>query len=109
MIVRAARLRVSLSVQGLIATPPDDRFLTSAIFAGRVDRAVRWTPKLKGTERLSDIVLALLGADVLTHRDEYDAALCVCAICGHIALSRNAENRTRCAQHATALPDPRTG
>jgi hypothetical protein len=108
-IVRAARLRVSLSLQGLLATPPDDRFLTSAIFAARVVREVHWRAKLKGTERLSDIVLAVLAADILTHRDEYDAALCVCTICGQVSLSRNAKLRNRCAVHLSAVPSPVRG
>jgi hypothetical protein len=104
-IVRAARLRVSLSLQGLLGTPADDRFLTAAIFAGRVDRSAQWRPTLKGTERLSDIVLALFAADILMHRDEWDASLCICSICGHIALSRTAPSRTRCAQHALATAE----
>jgi hypothetical protein len=104
-IVRAARLRVSLSLQGLLATPVDDRFLTAAIFAGRVDRSAQWRPKLKGTERLSDVVLAMFAADILMHRDEWDASLCICSICGHIALSRTAPSRTRCAQHALAAAE----
>jgi hypothetical protein len=108
-IVRAARLRVSLALQGLVAAPADDRFLTSAIFADRVVREVQWRPKLKGTERLSDIVLTVLAADILTHRDEYDASLCVCAICGHVALSRTVKQRTRCAVHAQAQPEPQSG
>jgi hypothetical protein len=100
-ILRAARLRVSISLQGLLATPRDDRFLTAAIYAGRVGRAAHWVPRLKGTERLSDILLALLTADILEHRDEYDASLCVCGICGQVSLSR-AISRTRCAVHGGA-------
>jgi hypothetical protein len=108
-IVRAARLRISLALQGLLATPPDDRFLSAAIFAGRVDRGAHWRLRLNGTERLSDIVLAVLAADVLAHREEYEATLCVCAICGRISFSRGAGARTRCANHVSAVPDPRTG
>ena len=114
VIVRAARLRISLALQGLLSTPPDDRFLSAAIFAGRVERGAlgrgsHWQTKLKGTERLSDIVLAILAADVLSHRDEYDGALCVCAICGRISLSRQSTTRTRCADHLSALPGPAGG
>ena len=101
-IVGAARVRISVSLQGLLATPPDDRFLTTAIFAGRVDRLAGWRPKLKGTERLSDMVLAILAADILAHREEYDASLCVCAICGRVSLRRHAPVRTRCEQHLSA-------
>jgi hypothetical protein len=108
-ILRAARLRVSMSLQGLLATPFDDRFLAAAIYSGRVARGTHWQPKLKGTERLSDILLAVLSADILAHRDEYDASLCVCAICGHVSLSRSATSRTRCASHASARPEGQRG
>jgi hypothetical protein len=108
-ILRAARVRVSLSLQGLLATPVDDRFLTAAIYAGRVDRSSEWRPKLKGTERLSDVVLAMLAADILTHRDEYDGALGVCTICGEISLSRTAPSRTRCLQHRGSSGDRPNG
>ncbi len=105
-IVRTARLRVVAAVQGLVARPVDDRFLHAAIFEGRVVRDVRWSPHLKGTEKLSDVVLAALASDVLTHREAYDALLCICAVCGDISFSAR-ELRTRCQAHAMMAPDDR--
>jgi hypothetical protein len=102
-IVTTTRSRVSTALGGLIRSPVDDRFLAAAIFAGRVvrgdGRAEGWRPCPKSTDRLSDIVLSLFAADVLSHRDEYDASLCVCGICGRVALLRGASARTRCAEH----------
>lgn len=100
----AARLRVSGALFGLMHVPPDDRFLSAAIYGGRVgrvsvDRDSGWRPSLVGNERLSDIVLALFAADVLQHREEYDQQLCVCEICGHLSFDREAECRTRCVEH----------
>jgi hypothetical protein len=99
-IVGTARVRVAMRLSGLLARPPDDRFLAEAIFAGRVQRSGGvWSAAVASDERLSDLVLALFAADVLTHREDYDARLCVCEICGEIALRDGADARTRCAQH----------
>lgn len=99
-IVATARVRVAMTLGGLIATPVDDRFLSAAIFAGRVHReAAAWKPSLRGDERLSDIVLSLFAADVLTQREDYDAKLCVCEACGRVWFEVDAPTRTRCAQH----------
>ncbi len=99
-IVGTARVRVAMRLSGLLARPPDDRFLAEAIFAGRVQRAGGvWSAAVAPDERLSDLVLALFAADVLSHREDYDARLCVCEICGDVSLRDDAETRTRCAQH----------
>jgi hypothetical protein len=103
-IAATARTRVSASLFGLIQIPADDRFLSAAIYGGRVarvsvDRDSGWRPSLVGNERLSDIVLALFAADVLQNRDDYDQQLCVCEICGHLSFDREAETRTRCVEH----------
>jgi hypothetical protein len=109
-IVAAARMRVSRSLGGLIAIPADDRFLAAAIYAHRVERrAGGWAVSLKGTERLSDMVLSLLAADILAHREEYDAKLGVCAMCGRFWLAQTASTRTRCPKHAPSLPGQRAG
>jgi hypothetical protein len=109
-IIAAARVRVSRTLGGLVASPADDRFLVAAIYAHRVERRVgAWAVSLKGSERLSDMVLSLLAADILAHREEYDATLCVCAMCGRFWLARTASTRTRCPKHASSLPDERAG
>jgi hypothetical protein len=90
-IAAVAQERVSAALLGLVAHPVDDRFLSAAIFSGRVRRAsadgvVIWRPSLLGTERLSDIVLALLAADALTHRDDYESQLRSCESCGQVCM-----------------------
>jgi hypothetical protein len=113
-IVAGARVRVSVALEGLLADPPDDRFLSAAIFAGRVERGggahgPGWRAHPKGTDKLSDIVLSIFAADALTHREEYDQNLCVCGICGRVALVRTRGPRTRCAQHVSSLPGVQRG
>jgi len=99
-IVATARVRVAMTLSGLIAQPADDRFLSAAIFCGRVQReAAAWQPNLRGDERLSDVVLSLFAADVLTQREDYDAKLCVCDACGRVWFAVDAATRTRCGQH----------
>jgi hypothetical protein len=107
-IVTAARTRVGTTLAGLLASPADDRFLSAAIFASRVERSSSsqgsvWRPTPRGTERLSDVVLTLFAADILGNREEYDACLCVCSVCGRVALRTGALDRTRCLEHEGAL------
>jgi len=106
-IVGAARVRVAVTLSGLLAKPADDRFLTAAIFAGRVvrvsgDRGSTWQAAPRDSDRLSDIVLSLFAADALSHREEYDARLCVCSVCDRVGLRADAPQRTRCALHGGA-------
>jgi hypothetical protein len=103
-IVATARVRVAVLLGGLLSSPPDDRFLNAAIFAGRVERAAGahgsvWRPCPTEGDQLSDIVLSLFASDVLSHREEYDRALCVCDMCGRVSLTPDAPSRRRCAQH----------
>lgn len=106
-VVSAARVRVGVTLSGLIASPADDCFLTAAIFAGRVvrasgERGATWQPAPRASDRLSDVVLSLFAADALAHREEYDACLCVCAVCSRVALKALAPVRTRCEAHGGA-------
>lgn len=100
-IVTAARERVSKNLRGLVSQPADDRFLTAAIFAGRVQRAHGehgsvWRPSLRGKERLSDIVLALFAADILGHREDYETKLGMCEECGRMCFGPEDMLRTQC-------------
>jgi hypothetical protein len=111
-IVAAARARVTATLAGLVATPVDDRFVAAAIFSGRVQRSSgsnsgrargSWLPKPAATDRLSDIVLSVFAADVLSNRDEYDASLCVCDVCGRVALDPTRLSSTLCEEHEAEL------
>jgi hypothetical protein len=107
-LLTVSRVRVAVSLGGLLASPSDDRFLSAAIFTGRVERAsgdrgAAWRAAPKVTDRLSDIVLGLFAADVLSNREEYDACLCVCDLCGRVALQPGRLSRTRCEQHEGSI------
>lgn len=107
-IVTAARERVSKHLRGLVSQPVDDRFLTAAIFAGRVRRAQgehgsAWRPSPRGKERLSDIVLALFTADVLAHREDYEAQLGVCEECGRMCFGPEEALRMQCPRGLCAV------
>jgi hypothetical protein len=103
-IIGVSRIRVAVSLAGLLASPCDDRFLTGAVFTGRVERASgdgepgwRATPKV--TDRLSDIALAMFAADALSHREDYDTGLCVCDVCGRVWLEQGRMPRSLCEPH----------
>jgi hypothetical protein len=103
-ILGVSRVRIAVMLSGLLASPSDDRFLTAAVFTGRVERAPGdggpgWHPTPKVSDRLSDIALSLFAADALSNRDEYDSALCVCDVCGRVWFERGRLSRTLCEQH----------
>jgi hypothetical protein len=103
-IVATARTRIEATLSGLVASPVDDRFLAAAIFARRVERTSgehgsTWRATPKAEDRLSDVVLSLFAADALSNREEYDACLCVCDLCGRIAFRPDALARNRCEAH----------
>lgn len=99
-----ARSRVVSALRGLIAQPADDRFLASAIFAGRVRRrriidTTQWVSRPEPTAPLSGIVLSLFAVDVLSNRDEYDRLLCVCDVCGRVSFQDMPVTRRHCPEH----------
>jgi hypothetical protein len=103
-IVVRARARVVSQLRGFIAQPCDDRFLSAAIFAGRVRRVVAgqsmmWVPRPRSHDALSDIVLSLFVADILRRREHYTAMLCVCDECGRVRLDDDPRLRHACPQH----------
>jgi hypothetical protein len=107
-IVAAASGRVTLTLGGMLASPVDDRFLSAAIHSGRVtrtsgERGPTWRASPSITDRLSDVVLSLFAADALSNRDEYDACLCVCDVCGKVALRPGQLARTRCEEHEESV------
>jgi hypothetical protein len=113
-IVATAYERVTTQLAGLLLRPADDRFLSAAIFSRRVERiggpaGTGWRACPQPTDRLSGIVLSLFAADVLAHREEYDAGLNVCEVCGKVSLVPDAPPsvrtlgreiaRVRCNEH----------
>ena len=105
-LLEAARKAVVAALSGLLETPPDDRFLAGVIYAGRVRRrrltwGTEWTPNPEPTAPLSGVVLSLLTADILGHRDFYEQQLAICDLCARVVFEEGAaDRRRRCAAHA---------
>ncbi len=105
-LLESARNAVVTTLRGLLATPVDDRFLAGVIYAGRVRRrrltcGTEWTPNPEPTAPLSAVVLSLLAADILAHRDFYESQLAICDVCARVVFEDGAcERRSRCAEHA---------
>jgi hypothetical protein len=100
-LISMARKRVVIALRGLLGAPVDDRFLNAAIFSGRVQRSTQgqsasWAPQPKGSDTLSDIVLSLFAADILSHRETYERGLCVCDACGRVWFDPMTEERRAC-------------
>ncbi|MEO5726332.1 MAG: hypothetical protein ABI134_17465 [Byssovorax sp.] len=103
-LLAGARMRIISALRGLNASPTDDRFLSAAIFAGRVQRLrarseSHWVPQPEPTAPLSGIVLSLFAVDVLSHRDEYEKRLCICDICDRVTFQDGALQRKSCPDH----------
>ena len=103
-LVAVARARVIKVLRTFISPPPDDGFLKSAIFAGRVERRrvegkAVWVALPHESDALSDIVLSLFAADILAHREFYEAKLCVCGVCGRISFEPDLTTRAGCPYH----------
>ena len=121
-LISVARKRVILALRGLLGTPLDDRFLNAAIYGNRVKRDATatgggWIPGPSSTDALSDIVLSLFAADILSHRDTYERGLCICDACGRVWFDPTAQSRQTCApgtpHYVTvtggSLPPPSSG
>jgi len=105
-LLAAARKRVVDTLRAFLPPRCDDRFLHAAIYAERVERKngdagrLAWVPRVRETERLSDAVLALFVADMLTHREFHEQALCVCEVCGRVSFDPGATSRSGCRVHS---------
>jgi hypothetical protein len=101
LLVRA-RARVIGHLRGLLRTPAEDRFLTAAIFGGRVRRAavghtMGWLPRPRSHDALSDIITSLFVSDILGRREFYMENLCICSLCGRVRFDAAvATERDRC-------------
>jgi hypothetical protein len=99
-ILASARRRVAAHLRGLVAIPAEDRFLQTAIFAGKVRRRRgQWCAEPAEGEALGDVVLSLFVADALAHREFYDQHLCVCDRCERVSFNPAGTTRTGCADH----------
>ena len=103
-LLAGARIRITSALRGLNASPTDDRLLSAAIFAGRVQRLCmpsesHWVPRIEVTAPLSAVVLTLFAVDVLSHRDEYEKRLSLCDVCDRVTFQDNALRRTSCPDH----------
>lgn len=101
MLVRA-RARVVGHLRGLLRSPAEDRFVTAAIFAGRVRRSavgqtMTWIPSPRNNDAFSDIISSLFVSDILGRREFYLENLCVCKLCGRVRFDAAvATERDRC-------------
>ena len=103
-VLEMARARVIRVLRAFTVSPPDDGFLKSAIYAGRVQRRrvddrAAWVARPRETDPLSDIVLSLFVADILTHREFHEAMLCICDVCGRMSFDPVKTTRSRCVSH----------
>jgi hypothetical protein len=101
-IVVVARARVLHALRGFMPPARDERFLTAAIAAGRVrcaEGSAVWEPRFRESDFLSDVVLGLFAADILTYREFHDTYLCVCRTCFRIDFDPTTAGRTGCPDH----------
>jgi hypothetical protein len=103
-ILIAARIRVLTGLRGLLATPADDRFVAAAIFTSRVRRLRvagenRWVVRPEPTATLSGTVLSMFTVDVLSNREIYDRAFCLCDACDRVTFQYSERKRTSCPDH----------
>ncbi|MDI1483148.1 hypothetical protein [Polyangium sp. y55x31] len=108
-ILGRARSRVVFTLRGLITDPPEDGFLEIATKSSRVQplgigSKVSWIARPQKEDSLSDIVLSLFAADILSNRNLYDQNLCVCDTCGRVSFRAKMMSRTGCREHNDGPP-----
>jgi hypothetical protein len=107
-LVAQARSTVMSKLEGLLRAIPDDSFVQAAIYDGRVSRGVLrdgsrgWQVLVTERHALSDQVLALIAADLLDHRHEYEHDLVVCDACATVAFWPERMSRRGCPDHPVA-------
>ncbi len=104
-----ARARIIGQLRGMVMSPADDRFLSAAIFAGRVRRVMNgkdmiWVPRPRPHDSLSDVVLSLFVADILRRREFYANNLCICDTCGRVRFDEDPRMRRACFDHLPDVP-----
>ena len=103
----STRLHVVVLVRGLVRDPIDTSFLEALVHQGLVRRTgeagdARWMASVGDERSLSELVLALLGADVLARREVYERRLCVCRACGRLSFEPTITGREGCLEHRAA-------
>lgn len=103
-ILGRARARVVRTLQGLLQTPRDEAFIEAAIKAERVQSVDpngpgMWIARPRKDDALSDIVLSLFVADILSNRTLYEQNMCVCSTCGRLSFRGRTMPRTACREH----------
>ncbi|AUX27611.1 hypothetical protein SOCEGT47_082070 [Sorangium cellulosum] len=93
-----ARRRVALALLDFVAPNPEGGFLRAALYSARVrwsvavDRA-GWLPAPRESDFLSDVVLSLFAAEILSGAELYRSHMTVCAACGRVAFAQEARPR----------------
>ncbi|WP_438017349.1 hypothetical protein WMF18_42400 [Sorangium sp. So ce315] len=90
-----ARERVALALLDFVAPNPDGDFLRAALYGARVrwsvvDGRSTWLPAPRELDRLSDVVLSLFAAEILSDAELYRSHMTVCAGCGRVAFTQEA-------------------
>ncbi len=93
-----ARRRVALALLDFVAPNPDRGFLRAALYSARVRWSVvgdrsGWLPAPRESDLLSDIVLSLFAAEILSDAELYRSHMTVCAGCGRVAFAQEARPR----------------
>lgn len=97
-LVACARRRVALALLDFVSPSPEGGFLRAALYGARVrwsvavDRA-GWLPAPRESDFLSDIVLSLFAAEILSDAELYRSHMTVCAACGRVAFTQDARPR----------------
>lgn len=102
-ILGRARARVVRALQGLLQNPPEETFIDIAKDTGRVENvdpnSNLWIARPQKDDPLSDIILGLFVADILSNRLLYEQNLCVCSTCGRLSFRGRTMARTACREH----------
>ena len=112
-LVRRAHRRVLDSLDGMLLTPPDDRFVQAAIYDGRACRTStsdgrrQWGVMLTEKVPLSAQVLALFAADLLENRSDYETNLVICGSCERVGFWPGRISRRGCPEHPEAVVSAR--
>ncbi|WP_437927433.1 hypothetical protein WMF37_51865 [Sorangium sp. So ce291] len=98
-LVERARRRVALALLDFVAPSPDGGFLRAALYSARVRWSVvgersGWLPAPRESDLLSDIVLSLFAAEILSDAELYRSHMTVCAGCGRVAFAQEARPRS---------------
>ncbi|WP_437306659.1 hypothetical protein [Sorangium sp. So ce388] len=98
-LVERARRRVGLALLDFVAPNPDGGFLRTALYSARVRWSVvgersGWLPAPRESDLLSDIVLSLFAAEILSDAELYRSHMTVCAGCGRVAFAQEARPRS---------------